>query len=217
MDNSHTAYWSMIKRHDIIEANVALLCAPRFTWVVLREDRLAHQTPIRPMSDRSVPRIEPQVERQLVCTRTVRSKSNVCPNMSSLALVFFFCEEQIQYRRSQRRHLELVLPLSRSAQRYSSLKLLAKIAICNLLEWSTRRTDCLGTRAKHFACCLGAFLDQRLCRRTTSFDLCLGGTARFLIRCLVTRTSSFVRCGLCMASYVPDHRSPFPAICGTSA
>ena len=34
--------WSMIKRLDIIEPHVTLLCAPRSTWVVLREDRLAH-------------------------------------------------------------------------------------------------------------------------------------------------------------------------------
>ena len=58
-----------------------------------------------------------------------------------------------------------------------------------------KRTECPGTRTKHFACCLGArtrFLNQRLCKRTGSFARCLGAKAKFLIRCLGTRTSSRV-------------------------
>ena len=76
----------MIKRLDIIEPHDVLLCAPRSRWVVLREGRLAHRAPFRPMSDRSVPRIEPQVEGQHVCTRTIRPRSNVHPKISSSAL-----------------------------------------------------------------------------------------------------------------------------------
>ena len=77
MNNDHTAHWSMIGRCDIDEPHVALLCEPRFEWVILREDSLAHQAPFRSKSYRSVPRIELQVKRQLVRTRTVRSNSNV--------------------------------------------------------------------------------------------------------------------------------------------
>ena len=93
--------------------------------------------------------------------------------------------------------------------------MLPEIAICNLLQRSTRRTDCLGTRTKHFACCLGArtrFLDQRLCRRTRSFAWCLGAKARFLIRCLGTRTSTFVPCGLCMETFTRLWRHAFQII-----
>ena len=92
----------MIKRLDITEPHVSLLCAPRFRWDALREDRLAHRTPFRLMSDRHVAGIELQVERQLVCTRTVRSRSNMCTKISSLALLLCFCEEQIQCRRGAR-------------------------------------------------------------------------------------------------------------------
>ena len=94
MNNDHTAHWSMMKRFDIVKPHVALFRVPRFEWVVLREGRLAHRTPFRPKSDRCVSKVELQVKKQLVCTRTVRSRSNVHPKMSSLALLLRFGEEQ---------------------------------------------------------------------------------------------------------------------------
>ena len=72
MDYGYRAYWSMIKYLIVIEPHVFLLCAPRSSWVALRQDCLAHRMPFRSTSDRSVPRIEPQVERQLVCVRKFR-------------------------------------------------------------------------------------------------------------------------------------------------
>ena len=71
----------MTKRLDIIEPHVTLLFAPRSRWVVLREDRLAHRMPVRPMSDRSVPRINPR------------------ETLSSSAILFCFSEEKVPCRR----------------------------------------------------------------------------------------------------------------------
>ena len=118
MDNNQTTYWSMIKRLDLVGSRVFLLCAPGFGWVVLRED-FAHRVPFGSKRNCSLPRVERQVEGQLVCTRTVRSRTNVRTDVSSLALLYCFSEEQVQYRRSWRRRLELVFPLARSVQRYS--------------------------------------------------------------------------------------------------
>ena len=47
-----------------------------------------------------------------MCTRTDRSRANVHVEISSPAFLFCLIEEQIQYPRSQRRYLELVLPFS---------------------------------------------------------------------------------------------------------
>ena len=71
MNNDHTSHWSRIKRFDIIESHVTLGRVPGFVWVVLREDCLAHRTPVGLESDRCVPRVELQIKRQLVCTRAV--------------------------------------------------------------------------------------------------------------------------------------------------
>ena len=116
MNNDHKAHRSMIKRLDIIEPHVTVLCAPRSGWVILREDCPARRASFGSKSNRSVPRSELQVERQLVCTRNVRSRSNVHPKMSCIALSLRFCEEQNQYCRSKRRHLEFVFPLSNFMQ-----------------------------------------------------------------------------------------------------
>ena len=209
VDNSHTAYWTMIKRLDIMDPHVVLL-------VALCGDRLVHRTPFKPMRDRSVPRIEPQVERQLVCTRTIRSRPNVHPRTSSPALLLCFSEGQVQKLRSQLRHLELVLPFSRSVQRQSSLKLLPKIAICNLFQRFTRRCECLRKRTKHFACFLGArtrFLHQRLCCRARSRTQCLG--LRATISPSMSRgedTSSLVPCDLCQGTFTRLWRHEFHII-----
>ena len=71
MNNDHAAYRSRIERFDIVKPHVALTCVPGFKWIVLREDCLAHRTPVGPENDRCVPRVELQVKRQLVCTRAV--------------------------------------------------------------------------------------------------------------------------------------------------
>ena len=97
VNSDHTAFRSMIKRFDIIEPHVAVFCAPRLDSVILREDCLGHRAPFRSESDRSVPRVEFQVNGQLVCARTVGSRSNVHAKVSSLVLSLCFCEEQIQY------------------------------------------------------------------------------------------------------------------------
>ena len=102
VNNDHTAHRSMIKRLDIIEPHVILLCVPRFGWVILRKDCLAHRAPTMSKINRTVPRVELQVERKLVCTRTIRSRSDVRTKISSLAPLPCFCEEQLQYRRSER-------------------------------------------------------------------------------------------------------------------
>ena len=47
VDVGHTAYRSMIKRLDINEPHVTLLCAPRSSWAVLREDRLCSSNAIQ--------------------------------------------------------------------------------------------------------------------------------------------------------------------------
>ena len=72
MNSDHTAYRSMIAHLDIIEPHVPLLCVPRFGWVILREDCLAHRAPLRSKSDRSFSRIELQVKGQLVSTRVLQ-------------------------------------------------------------------------------------------------------------------------------------------------
>ena len=79
------------ERFDIIEQHVALFCGPRLKWIV-REDCLVHRAPLRSKTDRCVPKVELQVKRQLVCNRTVRSRSNVNPkNVESCP--FALCEE----------------------------------------------------------------------------------------------------------------------------
>ena len=50
----------------------------------------------------------------------------------ALALVLHFCEEQIQYRRSERRHFEFVFPLS--VLRHLQLELRARIALVILFQ-----------------------------------------------------------------------------------
>ena len=95
-NNDHTAHRPMVERFDFIEPHVALLCVPRFEWVILRQDCLAHRAPFRSKSDRSVTRIELQIKRHLVRTRTRRSRSNVRTNISSLAFSLRFFEQQIQ-------------------------------------------------------------------------------------------------------------------------
>ena len=79
MDNNQTTCWSMTKRFDIVKPHVALLCVPGFECVILRADCLARRSPLKSKSDRTVPRVELQIQRQLVRTRTVRSRSNVHP------------------------------------------------------------------------------------------------------------------------------------------
>ena len=90
VDHGYTAYWSMTKRLDIIEPH-AVRQDPDGSHCV--KDCLANRMPFRSMSDRTVPRVEPQVERQLVCTRTIRPRTNVYPRIVSPALLFCFSEE----------------------------------------------------------------------------------------------------------------------------
>ena len=80
VNNNHTAHWSMIQRLDIIEPNVILLCVPRCVKTVLLIERYSGRKVT------AVPRVELQVEKQLVCTRTIRPRSNVRTKTSSLAL-----------------------------------------------------------------------------------------------------------------------------------
>ena len=54
--------------------------------------------------------------------------------MSSLALLLRFCEEQVQYRRSERRHLEFVFPLFRFVPGYRLLELLDRIIFDNMFR-----------------------------------------------------------------------------------
>ena len=96
VNSDHTAHWSMIQRLDIIEPNVILLCVPRCEKTVLLIECYSGRKVT------AVPRVELQVEKQLVCTRTIRPRSNVRTKISSLALLLSFCEEQVQYRRIER-------------------------------------------------------------------------------------------------------------------
>ena len=100
MDGQQSTKWSMIKSLDVIEPRVLLLSAPGFRWVVLCEDCLAHRVPFKSKRNCSVKRVELQIEGQFVCTRTIQSKTNVRTVISSLAYLFCFSEEQVQYRRS---------------------------------------------------------------------------------------------------------------------
>ena len=84
MDNHHIAHWSKTVCFDIVKPHVALFCVPRFQWVVLRQDCLAHRASFKSKSDRCVPSVELQVKRQLVCTRSVRSRSNIHPKFRVL-------------------------------------------------------------------------------------------------------------------------------------
>ena len=88
VNSDHTAHWSMIQRLDIIEPNVILLCVPRCVKTVLLIERYSGRKVT------AVPRVELQVEKQLVCTRTIRPRSNVRTKISSLALLLSSCEEQ---------------------------------------------------------------------------------------------------------------------------
>ena len=94
MNNDHTAHWSVMKRFDIVKPHVALLRVPRSEWVVLRENCLAHRTPVRPKSDRCVSRsrgslsaLEPSDPGQMYirkcralpfCSASVKSKIQHC-------------------------------------------------------------------------------------------------------------------------------------------
>ena len=69
-------HWSTIERFDII-ASPTLLCVSGLECFILCEDCHAHRSPFKSKGDRCVPRVELQLKRQRVCTRTVRSKS--CP------------------------------------------------------------------------------------------------------------------------------------------
>ena len=140
MNNDHTAHWSTTERFHIVKPHVALLRVPGFERVILSEDCLAHRAPFRSKSGRCVPRVELHVKRQLVCTRTIRSRSNVHRKFSSLAPLLRFCDEQIQYCRCERqRHFEFVLPLTRFILRHRQHELPAKIAIANLFQWFRRK------------------------------------------------------------------------------
>ena len=204
MDNDHTAHWSMIERFDIVKPHVALLCVPGFEWVILREDCLTHRTPFKSKCGRCVPRVELQVKRQLVCTRTVRPRSTVHPKISSLALLLRFCEEQIRYCCSER-HFEFVFPLSKFIPRHRQHELPAKIAIDNLFQWCRRRL-----RLRHGF----QFLTVNPCDLAVTVEsaICWRLPYRFLTRCLGTRTSTFVPCGLNMETFVWLWRHAFQII-----
>ena len=140
----------MIKRLDIIEPRVSLLCAPGFGWVV--------------------PSSAIQVEMKLQCPKGLNFKSR--DNLSALEpsdpgpknvrkfRVWPFCSA------SAKRRFNIVVVGEDILNSYihspdlhkgtvnSSCLRKSPCAAC--LQRSTRKTGCLGTRTKHFACCLGA-------------------------------------------------------------
>ena len=98
MDNNHATHRSRIKPFDIVKPDVALTCTPGFEWIIMCEDCLAHCAPLWSKRDRCVPGVELQTKGQLVCTPTVRTRSDVRPQISRLAqsVFFFFCARHRQ-------------------------------------------------------------------------------------------------------------------------
>ena len=135
--------------------------------------------------------------------------------MSSLALSFCFCEEQIQHRRSKRRHLEFVLPLS---------KFYAQALITQVAHGNRHRQLLPAIRAKVVSS-TRIPVSQRnwMSRNENKISQPVSRNENKVFHSLSRNENIDVRFvwsqngGSCVTavSRVPDHHSLLPAICET--